>query len=113
MPRRRSAPTPSAIRAATVEDPQADAWFAAAEAAWAEADQYEPPPLPAWPVPAHVTREVFGRFLLDRDALVVHDAQAALVACDLDAIRNATWFHFWREVPDQAGVPCDRCIPGT
>ena len=89
-----------------------------AEAGWKEwaaiedpDDVYHAPPLPKWTAPKHVKRELLGRFLEDRDAHLIHDAQAATEACNLDGIRNGTWYHFWSEVPDDAGEPHPACIP--
>lgn len=104
----------SRIRAAKVDDTLGESWHAEARARWERADEntteYDAPALPAWSSPAHVTREQFGQFLLDRDTLVIHDARTAPEDCALDLIANGTWFHFWREVPDDAGDPCPVCI---
>lgn len=90
--------------AATADaDPHEGPWRAAAAAAWeaagGDATQFTAPPLPAWERPAHVTREVLGHYLEDRDATVVHSVRHATPACDLDGIRNGTFYHFLREVP--------------
>lgn len=107
---------PSPIRAAKVDDPEGDRWHGTAATAWDAAggdiERFDAPALPAFTAPAFVTRDLLGRFLLDRDTLVVHDAQSATEACALDRIANGTWYHFWREVPDDAGAPCGSCIPG-
>jgi hypothetical protein len=74
------------------------------------------PELPAWSeqVPAHVTRELLGRFLQDRDAWVVHDVHRATPRCAVDAIHNGTFFHFWSEVVADITVaedlPCLHCM---
>jgi len=89
-------------------DPDGEAWHASARGRWAEAvavnpeapfEAYDAPPLPAWSAAAHVRRELFGRYLVDRDTGVVHDVQHALEGCAVDAIRNATFFHFETELP--------------
>lgn len=67
-------PPTTALRAAKVDDPDGEAWHGEAKARWAEAEAANPetpfmayvaPALPDWSaqVPAHVTRELFGRFL--------------------------------------------------
>ncbi len=94
-------------------DPAGEAWHADAagrwEAAGGEIDRYSAPPLPAWSAPAHVRRELFGRYLLDRDTGVVHDVAHALPSCGVDVIRNGTFIHFASELP--AAVPGARdCI---
>lgn len=71
---------------------------------------HEAPPLPTWSAPAHVKRELLGRFLEDRETGVIHDVQHATVACDVDAIRNGTFYHFLSEIPD--GTDCPHCIGG-
>jgi hypothetical protein len=90
-------------------DPAGVAWHAEAAARWeasgGEIDRYDAPPLPAWSAPAHVRRELFGRYLLDRDANVVHDTAHALPACGVDAIRNGTFVHFASELA--AALPAD------
>lgn len=107
----------SRIRRAKVEDPRADVFFRKAQEAAEEADgdveRYLAlgPALPSWHRPSGVVREVLGRFLLDRDTHLVHDCEHAVEACDIDAIANGTWFHFWLEVPDDAGDPHPECIP--
>jgi hypothetical protein len=94
-------------------DPFEGPWFAAAAKAWeaAEGDitRYSGPPLPAWERPAHVKREILGHYLEDRDAKVVHSVRHATAACDLDGIKNGTFYHFLREVPP--GIPrCPECF---
>lgn len=83
----------------------------AANAAWAK----DPEPLPKWKdkTPAHVTREVLGRFLEDRTTGTIHDVYAAKPECALDGIQEATFWHFLAEVQEGVpeGVPCDHCIP--
>ena len=110
---------------AKVQDPDGEAWHREARQRWAEAELADPetplsaylaPALPAWSVraPAHITRELLGRFLQDRDTRVVHDVYAAKPECAVDAIRNGTFFHFWSEVIADTSVaddlPCPRCI---
>lgn len=64
--------------------------------------------------PAHVRREILGRFLQDRDTRIVHDVNQATPECAVDAIRNGTFFHFWLEVVADTRVaddlPCPRCM---
>ena len=77
---------------------------------------YQAPALPAWleKAPAHVTRELLGRFLQDRDSRTVHDIYRATPECAVDAIRNGTFFHFWSEVLADSSVadelPCPNCV---
>ena len=77
---------------------------------------YQAPALPAWSAqaPAHVTRELLGRFLQDRNTRTVHDVYRATAECAVDAIRNGTFFHFWSEVVGDSSVandlPCPHCI---
>ena len=82
-------------------------------ARWSE----RPHPLPDFAAlrPAHVTREVFGAFLLDRDLEVLHSVADSAPECELDAIANATFVHFGHEVADVApeATPCSRCFPTT
>lgn len=47
-----------------------------------------------------VSRRVFGRYVEDRDAGMVHDVQRAEAGCKIDRIANATFYHFGHEVPD-------------
>ncbi|HEY5276115.1 MAG TPA: hypothetical protein VIK38_06200 [Coriobacteriia bacterium] len=103
---------------AAIHDPAGEAWHAEARARWAKAEAadpetpiaaYDAPPLPKWFAPAHVKRELLGRFLLDRDTGVLHDVSAATEGCRVDAIRNGTFFHFASELPpdgtDQRDCP--------
>jgi hypothetical protein len=77
---------------------------------------YTAPALPDWSAqaPAHVKRELLGRFLQDRDTRVVHDVYQATPECAIDAIRNGTFFHFWSEVVADASIvddlPCPLCL---
>jgi len=113
------------LHAVKVDDPDGEAWHGEAKARWAAAEladpetpltAYQAPPLPAWSAkaPAHVTRELLGRFLQDRDTRIVHDVYAARSECAVDAIRNGTFFHFWSEVVADTGVtddlPCPSCM---
>lgn len=81
-----------------------------AEAAWAR----NPEPLPDFAAlrPAHITRDVFGRFVQDRTTGIVHDITKATEDCDVDGIVNATFYHFWTEVVEAVGddIPCPRCV---
>lgn len=110
---------------ATVHDPDGVAWHHEAQQRWAEAEltdpetpllAYQAPTLPDWSAkaPAHVTRELLGRYLQDRDTRVVHDVYRATPECAVDAIRNGTFFHFWSEVVTDTGVadalPCSHCM---
>jgi hypothetical protein len=69
--------------------------------------------LPDWSAqaPAHVTRELLGRFLEDRDTRVVHDVYQATPECAVDAIRNGTFFHFWSDVVADSSMADDRPCP--
>ncbi len=106
-------------------DPEGDAWLAEAARRWNAATNrarraggdfaanefYEAPPLPAWTAPAHVTRQLLGRYLHDRDTNVVHDTAHALEGCAIDGIRNGTFVHFASELeralpPDVADCAC-------
>jgi hypothetical protein len=115
----------SALHAAKIQDPDGEAWHHEARQRWAEAEVVDPeapllayraPALPAWSehAPTHVTRELLGRFLQDRDTRVVHDVYRATPECAIDAIRNGTFFHFWSEVladPSVAdNLPCPYCM---
>lgn len=77
-------------------------------------DFYDPPPLPdfAARAPAHVTREILGRFVQQRSTGIVHDVYAAKPECGVDTITDATFYHFWSEVVAAAGedVPCRFCL---
>lgn len=106
-------------------DPDGEAWQAEARGRWQRASNrarrvgrdsapiefFEAPPLPAWTAPPHVTRELLGRYLLDRDTNVVHDVAHALPACEVDAIRNGTFYHFETELPGDA-IDCT-CMGGA
>jgi hypothetical protein len=107
-------------RRAAIHDPEGEAWHAEARARWKAAEiadpetpfmAYDAPPLPAWSAPAHVKRELLGRFLLDRDMGIVHDVAHALPACGVDAIRNGTFIHFASELPAADVVDCT-CMGG-
>ncbi len=118
-------PPMPALHAARVDDADGLAWHHEARQRWAEAEladpetpllAYQAPELPAWSgnAPAHVTRELLGRFLQDRDRQVVHDVYHATPECGIDAIRNGTFFHFWSEVVADTSVadarPCPDCL---
>src|SRR3972149_2044973 len=107
-----------------IDDPDGEAWNKEARARWIEAELADPetpfmaytaPALPGWSekAPAHVTRQLLGRFFQDRDTQVVHDVYQATPECAVDAIRNGTFFHFWSEVLADNSVaddlPCPRC----
>ena len=105
-----------------VDDPDGQEWYREARARWSAAEladpetpfmAYQAPALPAWPerAPAHVTRELLGRFLQDRDSRTVHDVYRATPECGLDAIRNGTFFHFWSEVVRDASITDDLSCP--
>jgi len=103
-------PTPAPPRGrAAIHDPAGEAWHAEARARWdaAEGDieRYDAPALPAFTAPPHVTRELLGRFLHDRDTGVLHDVSRGTEACRIDRIRNGTFVHFASELA--AGVPAD------
>ena len=115
------------LQALTVEDVAGAEWQARALGKWNEAvdlaavvedatpiEFYQPEPLPDFTAsaPAHVTRELLGRFLVDRDTSTVHDCYAATPACGLDGIRNGTFYHFWTELLDNAveEIPCAECL---
>lgn len=89
-------------------DPHGEAWHAEARGRWRRAQEiapeapleaYDAPALPAWSGPAHVRRELFGRYVVDRDTSIVHDVPHALEECAVDAIRSATFYHFEAELP--------------
>jgi hypothetical protein len=109
-------PAPPRGRAA-IHDPEGEAWHAEARSRWeaAEGDieRYDAPPLPAFTAPLHVTRELLGRFLYDRDANVLHDVSRGTEACRIDRIRNGTFVHFLRELPDampKGVLDCIHCM---
>lgn len=108
-----------------VDDPDGEAWHSEARQRWAEAELVDPetpfmayraPALPDWSAkaPAHVTRELLGRFLQDRDTRAVHDVYAAKPECLVDSIHNGTFFHFWSEVVADTAIvddlPCPLCL---
>lgn|SRR5512139_3001773 len=112
---------------AKIDDPDGPAWHGRAKAKWDAAedlarvlgadalDMYDPEPLPDFRAgaPAHVKRpDVFGRFLVDRDTLVVHDVYAAKPECAIDEIRNGTFYHFLSELLEtlEEEIPCSLCI---
>lgn len=70
-------------------------------------DLVEAPPLPDFGArrPAHVKRELLGRYLFDRDTGTVHDCYAAVGACAIDEIANGTFVHFGGEL--DAALPAD------
>jgi hypothetical protein len=74
------------------------------------------PALPDWSATAraHVTRELLGRLVKDRNTQVVHDVYQATPECAVEAIRNGTLFHFWSEVVADNSVaddlPCPSCM---
>lgn len=113
---RKPTPTPPRGRAA-IADPQGEAWHAEARARWdaAEGDieRYDAPPLPTFSGSADVTRELFGRFIFDRDTGVLHDVSAATEACRIDRIRNGMFIHFASELAGALPVDardCANCI---
>ena len=91
-------------------DPEGEAWQAEAARRWDRAEQeatftgdvpvryYDPVPLPVFVGASHVTRQLFGRYLHDRDRNVVHDVTFARESCGIDAIRNGTFIHFASEL---------------
>lgn len=108
-------------------DPDGDAWHAEAGAKWKSAEElatmlgtatfevYDPVPLPDFRSKAsdHVKRpDVFGRYLVERDSLVVHDVYAAKPECGIDGIRNGTYFHFLSELLEtvEEETPCAHCL---
>ena len=104
-----------------VDDGPGESWHRKAQAEWARANNprarkpYSPPELPTSSAPEVVTRALYGRFLRDRDAGVVHDVANATRDCDVDRIANGTFFHFWSEVLADSSVaddrPCRDCLP--
>jgi len=90
-------------------DPAGEAWHAEARARWEAAgediDRYTAPPLPKWSAPAHVTRELLGRYLIDRDTGVLHDVTVATEGCAIDRIHNGTFVHFASELA--GALPAD------
>lgn len=92
-----------------IDDPRGRDWQEKANRSWSEAlaaapddpeSAYQRVPLPDFAElrPAHVTREVFGAFVVDRDRDVVHRIETARQECRIDAIANATFVHFGHEV---------------
>ncbi len=115
----------TALRSLTIDDPDGEAWHGEARRRWQAAGAadpetpfiaYQAPALPDWSAkaPAHVTRQLLGRFLQDRDTRAVHDVSAAKPECLVDGIRNGTFFHFWSEVVADSSVaddlPCPHCM---
>jgi len=116
------------VKDATVTDPAGIEWAARASSRWtgyvdaAEGDMRaavrawaeHPEPLPDFAAlrSAHVTRDVFGRFVLDRDTGTLHDIANATAACNIDSVHNGTYFHFWHEAQEHAGDdnPCAECM---
>lgn len=111
-------------RGKKVEDPEGESWHAESRRRWREAEAlrpeepftvYERVPLPDFNAgrPSHVSRDLLGRFLQDRDTGIVHDCHNATEDCGIDFIRNGTFFHFWSEVLEdpQEDHPCSLCIP--
>jgi hypothetical protein len=98
-------------------DPDGEAWFAEAGTRWTKAvaerpdspfEAFEAPSLPTWHATATVTRELFGRYVVNRDTGIVHDVQNAADECGIDGITSATFFHFATELPDDVidHAPC-------
>ena len=100
-------------------DPEGEAWQANAAQRWRQAEHrarnaggdfapsefFDPPPLPVFVGAAHVTRQLLGRYLHDRDTNVVHDVTHARESCAIDAIANGTFVHFAAEIA--GAVPAD------
>lgn len=97
------------------DDESGETWHREARSVWDQAiadangdgelalERVEMPALPdfAADAPAHVRREIFGAYVVDRDAPgrpVVHSIADALESCGIDGIRSATFVHFWSEV---------------
>lgn len=123
------AKAPAKLLELELEDPDGVEWMQTAASRWDTAsvlavgmggdsrlalELYDPPPLPDFraKAPAHVTRELLGRFLQQRSTGIVHDVYAAKPECELDRIADATFYHFWSEVVDAIGedVPCRYCL---
>jgi hypothetical protein len=98
------------------------AWQAEADRAWAEIratssstseasarwlTEGTPLPRATWRPPEGVVvaRQIFGRFLYDREANVLHDVLGADDSCALDMIAAATFIHFGYELA--AAIPDD------
>lgn len=103
------------VKPARHPDPDGEAWHAEARGRWRRAEQlrpddpiaaFEPPALPSWSAPAHVRRELFGRYVVDRDTGVAHDVTHALETCGVDGIHRATFYHFESELPADELVDC-------
>jgi hypothetical protein len=101
-------PLPEKTRKPRKPDPDGEEWFAEAGKRWTKArsdrpdlpiEAYEAPPLPKWSAATGVTRELFGRYLEDRETGLVHDVQHAVEECAIDSILNATFYHFESELP--------------
>ena len=122
-------PARARLEAKTLDDPDGREWHRKARKKWRDAvdlsrtvggeplEHYDPEPLPDFraSAPAHVTRpDVLGRFLVDRDTLVVHDVYASTEECGIDAIRNGTYVHFLSELLEtvEEETPCSLCIGG-
>jgi len=115
------------IDTAKVQDPEGESWHREASSRWAAAedlgtvlgvpalDLYDPVPLPDFGAQrsSYVSRDLLGRFLQERSTGIVHDCYAAVEACALDGIQDATFYHFWSEVgkDPEVDVPCPHCIP--
>lgn len=117
-----------AKRKHTYDDPAGQEWQAKADEAWAvavgKAEQvddpeqpaaffYDAPPMPDFnkAKPKHVKRDLYGRYLENRETNVVHDCHSAKPSCRLDTIANGTFYHFGHEVPDEL-QPCPDCAGG-
>lgn len=59
--------------------------------------------LPAFEKPEHVQRDVFGAYLVDPTANVVHRVAGASRDCKLDQIDPAWFVHWWPEVQEHHG----------
>jgi hypothetical protein len=95
-------------RAAIVDDDET-AWRAEYHRRLVHPDPQEVPPLPTWTASEHVTRELLGRFIENRETGVVHDVRNATPACDVDGIARGTFYHFISEVPASL-TDCAHCI---
>lgn len=107
-----------------IRDAAGRAWQAEADRRWRAAerlaaerggsplDHYVAPPLPVWRASPHVRRPVFGRFVLDRATGILHDVTRARAACQVDAIREATFVHFAHELAAAApdATACPHCL---
>lgn len=111
------------IDKAKIADPDGEAWHAEARLRWRSAervalavggetiDHYQPVPLPDFDAgkPSHVSRQLLGRFIVERGSGIVHDCYAATPECALDAMADCTFYHFWSELPGEE-TPCPDCI---